>query len=311
MFYLRSLMPFLLLMALMGLFPDNVYAAERVHVVVRGDTIFSLARTFQVSQDELMRHNGITDASRLAVGQRLVIPGRTGAAAAVAAAPVSAVRTEIIVSPNDTLFSIARRYGVSLQALRDINGFSANRVLRAGERIRIPHGSVQGAGTTIVGTPTVPHGVIVPVTPVPTTAPPATVAVPAQRTPAQTSARTIPVDPSVRWPIVAREIQLVNGNTGVRIAGVESESIRSLTRGTVIHTGPWRGYGNVAIVESEGGYTFLYGTSESLSVRKGDVIEPGTELGKLGINPGSGRPELVFMVSRNGSFIDPVLAPRS
>jgi murein DD-endopeptidase MepM/ murein hydrolase activator NlpD len=303
MIYLRGSISFLLLMALIGLFPHSAYASERIHVVVRGDTIFSLSRTYQVSQDELMRHNGITDASRLTIGMRLVIPGRTNNA------PAASVRTEIIVSPNDTLFGIARRYGVSLQSLRDINGFSVNHILRAGERIRIPQPAAGGAA--IAGAAPVGNTIAAIGTPAAAVDPAPVIVTPVQRTPAQPAARTIAVDPSIRWPIVAREIHLMNGNSGVRIAGIESESIRSLTRGTVIHAGPWRGYGHVAIVETEEGYKFLYGASETLSVRKGDFIEPGTELGKLGIYPGSGRPELVFMVARNGSLIDPVLAPRS
>jgi len=104
----------------------------------------------------------------------------------------------------------------------------------------------------------------------------------------------------------------MSGNTGgVLILGRESESVRSLSRGTVVYAGPWRGYGNVVIIESAGGFRFLYGANESLSVRIGDVVEPGTEVGKLGIHPASGRPELVFIVSRNGIPVDPATAPRS
>jgi septal ring factor EnvC (AmiA/AmiB activator) len=83
-----------------------------------------------------------------------------------------------------------------------------------------------------------------------------------------------------------------------------------MSAGIVVHASPWRGYGNVAVVEAEGGYRYVYASCETLSVRKGDSIEPGTELGKLGIYPATGRPELVFFVSQNGSPIDPAKAPR-
>ena len=94
------------------------------------------------------------------------------------------------------------------------------------------------------------------------------------------------------------------------ISGRESESIKSLSGGTVVHASPWRGYGNVAIVETEGGYRYVYGSCGTLSVKKGDNIEPGTELGKLGIYSVSGKPDLVFMVLRNGIPVDPAKAPR-
>jgi septal ring factor EnvC (AmiA/AmiB activator) len=124
------------------------------------------------------------------------------------------------------------------------------------------------------------------------------------------NAKPIPKNPAIRWPVSAKEIFYMNGNIGALVSGEESESVKSLTKGTVVHASPWRGYGNVAIIEAEGGYRYLYGACKTLSVRKGDAIEPGTELGKLGIYPASGKPELVFIVSHNGSPVDPVKAPR-
>jgi septal ring factor EnvC (AmiA/AmiB activator) len=114
----------------------------------------------------------------------------------------------------------------------------------------------------------------------------------------------------LRWPVAAKEIFYMNNNMGVLVSGQESESIKSLTRGTVVYASPWRGYGNVAVVEADKGYRYLYGACNTLSVKKGDRIEPGTELGKLGIYPASGKPELVLIVSLNGSPIDPAKAPR-
>ena len=270
----RNLLLFLLLTAMFGLVVHGVCAQERVHVVVRGDTLFSLARTYRVSQEELMRRNGISDASRLLVGMRLAIPSAGGSS------PSSPVRFEYTVSQNDTLYSIARRQGVTLQALRDINGFSRDYVLKTGERIKIPH-----------------PGTVVPALS------------PAQIASAQTVARAT-ADPSIRWPVSAKEVLYMNGNMGVLVTGTTAESVKSLSRGTVVYASPWRGYGNVVIVESDGGYRYLYGACETLSVRKGDVIEAGTELGKLGIYPASGKPDLVLLVSRNGSPVDPARVPR-
>jgi septal ring factor EnvC (AmiA/AmiB activator) len=102
----------------------------------------------------------------------------------------------------------------------------------------------------------------------------------------------------------------MSSNTGVLVSGKESESIKSLTGGLVVHASPWRGYGHVAVIETDEGYRYLYGSCETLSVRKGDIIEPGTELGKLGIYPASGKPDLVLIVSQNGSPVDPAKAPR-
>ena len=280
------------------LFLYNSFAENLVHMVAKGETIYSISRLYKVSQDELMRHNKLADASKLQAGMRLVIPGKTSETKTSSETkvnnPVPVITTVPVPSPavsqytvskNDTLYSIARSHGVTLQALRDINGFSKNYVLKAGEKIKIP----KSASSAKIATQ--------PPKPPPPPPPPAK--------PAPKKAEL-----SIRWPVAATEILYMSSNTGVLVSGKESESIKSLTGGLVVHASPWRGYGHVAVIESDEGYRYLYGSCETLSVRKGDIIEPGTELGKLGIYPASGKPDLVLIVSQNGSPVDPAKAPR-
>ena len=267
-----------LIPVLLALITHSVCAKDAVHLVVKGDTIFSLSRQYKVSQEELMRHNGLSDPSKLQAGMRLSIPSAAPAATAPAPAAAKSAYSEYRVRPNETLYSIARTRGTTLQAILDINGFSKNYVLKAGETIKVPGPAPQVAANT----------------PQPPIARPG----------------TKPVSPAIRWPVSAKEVLYLNSNIGVLVTGEESESIKSLTGGTVVHTSPWRGYGNLAIVEADGGYRYVYGACETLSVRKGDSIEAGTELGKLGIYPASGKPDLVLIVLQNGSPVDPAKAPR-
>ncbi len=48
------------------------------HVVKKGDTAFSIAKTYGLSADELLRLNKITDAKKLQPGQALTIPKKKG-----------------------------------------------------------------------------------------------------------------------------------------------------------------------------------------------------------------------------------------
>ena len=305
MVYRRGIKSFVLLAALLGLFSPSISAENLVHMVTKGDTIYSISRLYKISQEELMRSNNISDASKLQTGMRLVIPSKTSPKAespriespkaegskpasppaVIAAPPANAVFFFYTVSKNDTLYSIARSRGVTLQALRDLNGFSKNYVLKTGEKIKIP-GPAPAPTTVTITAAGKTHS----------------------KPPAQNTAKT--ADPSIRWPVAAKEVLYMNSNTGVLVSGKESESIKSLSGGLVVHASPWRGYGNVAVVETNEGYRYLYGSCETLSVRKGDTIEPGTELGKLGIYPASGKPDLVLIVSHNGSPVDPAKAPR-
>jgi murein DD-endopeptidase MepM/ murein hydrolase activator NlpD len=186
------------------------------------------------------------------------------------------------VVKGDTLYSIAQKNNVAIRALQELNKFPVDYVLKAGERIKIP---VSGA----TGTVTAQSG---------------------QNDVRPTTAKT--VDTSLRWPVAPKAIAYMTGKLyGVVVQGERSESVRSLTQGTVLSAGPYRGFGRVAIVQVSGGYLYVYGGCESLSVKEGDRIGPGTELGRLGIDALSEAPQLFFMVYRNNTPIDPAKAPRA
>jgi lipoprotein NlpD len=294
---------------LFGLLLSEVSAKDLVHIVAKGETVYSISRQYSVSQEALMRRNDISDPSKLFAGMRLVIPSAVAPASASSPASAGGVYFEHMVLPNETLYSIARSQGVLFQALCNINNFPKNYMVKAGEKIKIPKAA--SAATPAPVQPPAPPLVQPVVQPVVQSNNAPVLIMPSWAALERPSnVRQIPKNPAIRWPVSAKEIFYMNGNIGALVSGEESESVKSLTRGTVVHASPWRGYGNVAIIEAEGGYRYLYGACKTLSVRKGDAIEPGTELGKLGIYPASGKPELVFIVSHNGSPVDPVKAPR-
>jgi len=272
----------------------NLYGEERVHVVQRGETFFSIARSQGIRAEDLMRHNGVTDPTRLQAGQRLRIPPAASAGSNASINNTSALAVHRVVR-GDTFFSIARRFSVTVDALRRENNLSDDYVLREGDILRLP------AGARIPSAPAVAAGI-----------PAAVVTGPVPATQARAETRVNgTIDPSVRWPIVAQEVNYMTGKlSGVVITGTRSEPVRSLTRGTVLSAGPYRGFGMVVIVQVEGGYLYVYGGCETLSVREGDVVGPGTELGRLGIDAATNKPKLFFMVYRGNVPVHPARAPR-
>jgi murein DD-endopeptidase MepM/ murein hydrolase activator NlpD len=278
------------------------FAEEAVHVVEKGETVYSISRSYRVSPEELMMYNGIIDASKLQIGLRLKIPSAAASPAMPPApsAPGTGNYTEYRVIKNDTLYGIARQRGLSLQALLSFNGFSQNHVLKEGELIKIPQSAGTAGTATAANTGT------------------SGTAGPAQTRTSQSGgggirpATAAPVDTALRWPVKPKEIAYMTGKLyGVMLAGEKSEPVKSLTQGTVVSAGPYRGFGRVAIIQVTGGYLYVYGGCESLSVKEGDRIGPGTELGKLGIDAVSGKPQLFFLVYRNSTPIDPAKAPRA
>lgn len=257
-------------------------ADELIHVVGRGETVYSISRFYRIGADELMRANNITDPSKLLVGRRLVIPPSAFSDVSVSVEKVTPVPPANVqladykVVKGDTLFSIARTNGITLKALQDYNKFSPNHVIKAGDIIKVPARN----------TAALPGG-------------------------SSSASKSVSGIYSLRWPVIPRDIAYMTGQMGVVVEGERNESVKSLTQGKVISAGPWRKYGRVVIIETTGGYYYMYGGCESLSVNVGDRILPGIEVGKLGVNAVSNKPQLFFMVFRSDIPIDPAIAPRA
>ncbi|MFO7177587.1 MAG: LysM peptidoglycan-binding domain-containing protein [Pseudomonadota bacterium] len=101
----------------------------RVHVVRPGDALARIARREGTSVAELARLNGIDPKRPLRPGQKIRLP--TGKAKARAG------RVHV-VKKGDTLIGIAKRYGVTVEAIARQNGFGNQRAIRIGETLRIP-----------------------------------------------------------------------------------------------------------------------------------------------------------------------------
>jgi LysM repeat protein len=106
--------------------PAGRSAAALVHTVGRGDSLWSISRLYGVSEAQLRRANGI-DGSRILVGQRLQVPGVSQDAASV---------VQHRVNRGDSLWSIARRHGVSVEDIRRQNGIGTR--IYAGQILEIP-----------------------------------------------------------------------------------------------------------------------------------------------------------------------------
>lgn len=119
--------------------PPEKRVTIRWHVVKRGETLSGIASRYGTSVGALQNTNGIRRPDRLQVGQRLRVP-IGNAAPAVAAAGGGGGSGETIthrVRSGESLWSIARRYGVRTRDLLSWNDLSENAVIHPGDRLTI------------------------------------------------------------------------------------------------------------------------------------------------------------------------------
>jgi len=111
-----------------------------VHIVQRGENLYRLGLRYGVSVNALAAANGIVNANRIYVGQRLVIPGWTGnPSPSTTSVPTTRTHT---VRRGDTLSAIALRYGVSVWGLVQANGIRNPSLIYPGQVLRIPRSSI-------------------------------------------------------------------------------------------------------------------------------------------------------------------------
>ncbi len=104
------------------------------YTVEAGDTLSAIARRYGVTVEEIMSANGLTDPNRIYVGDQLVIPRLDDSG-----------QTIHTVQAGESLSIIARRYGVTVEALAAANGLSSPDSLSAGQRLIVPGGSAAAA----------------------------------------------------------------------------------------------------------------------------------------------------------------------
>jgi len=104
-----------------------------IHVVSWGETLFSIASRYGVSQQAIIAANGLVEPDRLYAGQQLIIPG-----AAAAAPQAPAVAGTHIVQPGQGLYRIGLIYGVSTADLMAANGLSNPDQIYVGQVLVIP-----------------------------------------------------------------------------------------------------------------------------------------------------------------------------
>lgn len=116
--------------------PDERTTAPREHIVQRGETLGEIAGMYGVSVRDLMSENGIRDPRRLQIGQRLYLSGAAGGGSAGRVSQVASAETHQ-VQRGQTLYGIARRYGVSVADLKSANGLTTD-TIQPGMRLSIP-----------------------------------------------------------------------------------------------------------------------------------------------------------------------------
>jgi len=114
-------------------------STKKEHIVLQGETLYSIAKNYSVTVGELARWNELNLQEGIRPGQALkvVAPEMVASANDVkigVSEPVSAQYHE--VKNSDTLYSVARQYGVTIKELMDWNS-KTDFSVSVGEKLKV------------------------------------------------------------------------------------------------------------------------------------------------------------------------------
>jgi lipoprotein NlpD len=186
------------------------------------------------------------------------------------------------VRRGDTLYSIAKRYGLDYRDVARWNGIGRDYRIYVGQKLWL---SPRGARSRTAGAAT------------------------AEKAPPAPAAK--PTGPPVlwQWPTegTVTRTQRPNGGQGLTIEGRLHQSIRAAGPGRVVYTGSGLlGYGQLIIIKHNDTYLSAYAHTASLLVKEGDTVSGGQPVATMGTGT-QGRPMLYFEIREHGKPVDPLL----
>jgi len=106
------------------------------YTVQSGDSLWKIANRYGVTVDELISANNLTNTT-LQIGDVLIIPSRIEEPEIPEVAPPSSNVIEYIVKSGDSLYSIAKKYGITARELQEYNNLPST-LLSIGQVLQIP-----------------------------------------------------------------------------------------------------------------------------------------------------------------------------
>jgi len=95
-------------------------------------------------------------------------------------------------------------------------------------------------------------------------------------------------------------------NDGINIAAPRNSPIRASESGVVAYAGDGlQGFGNIVLIKHRDGYVTAYAHADTLLVTRGQVIQRGQAIARVGSTGSVDSPQVHFQIRRGRNAINP------
>ncbi|HVI51740.1 MAG TPA: LysM peptidoglycan-binding domain-containing M23 family metallopeptidase [Candidatus Sulfotelmatobacter sp.] len=313
------------------------------YVVQRGDTIYGVARQFNMSVRALIDANNLQPPYQLTVGQLLYL----------------STTREYVVVKGDSLLTISRKTGVPYATLARMNNITDPNLIKVGQKLKLPTTGQAAPVDTAARAPAAAPVTSAPLPeqkpdtkkggyatlaerekvaeppPPPPPAPPAqqpaasapatasasSAPAPTAQAPAQTASAAAPAPiqaPPPKsgkgfvWPVKGEVISEFGNagkgvhNDGINIAVPKGSSVVAAEDGVVAYSGnELRGFGNLLLIKHADGWMTAYAHNDQLLVKRGETVKRGQKIALSGDSGGVTQPQLHFELRQGTRAVDP------
>lgn len=309
--------------------------------VEHGDTLYNLAKKYDVDIRALIDLNRLRPPYTLTPGESLRLPKATFH----------------FVRPGDTLYSISRNYSVDISSIVRANSLPSPYVIKAGSKLRLPSKTAYEEGLDeddyqddlADATPeeagklrTVTTKELAPVAvrisraselkpdrtgnapkPIFKTEAEDTLPAPLLKPGSQyttdtfvkraSNSSTPPVKETFSWPVSGGSIISRFGpkkgglyNDGINISAKDGTSVKAAQSGQVVYAGnELRGYGNLLLIKHDNGYLTAYAHTKENAVKKGQHVTKGQTIAYVGQTGHVSSPQLHFSIRKGRKALNP------
>lgn len=264
-------------------------------IVKKGDTLYSIARRYNVPIRDLIESNHLTPPYTLNIGKLLYIP---------------AARYHI-VQKGDTLYNISKRYGVNINSLSKTNNLHPPYALNVGQRLLLPGKVVD---TSSIATNSKDTTSWLPWKKTTTTQQKySTKKTTSSRSYSRASSKPVkPRKTKFMWPVKGNIISKFGTigkgrtNDGINIKAPLGTAVKAADAGTVAYAGnELKGFGNLILIKHNDGWVTAYAHNDKLVVKKGDKVKKGEKIATVGSTGGVNTPQLHFEVRSGKKAVNP------